>query len=219
METEATAGIGGTPWWAAERPRIRTMRPDESETVVETLALAFAHDPVLGWMLPGQHTRAARSRRAFAIFGRRYYWRRNDATYVTDNAEGVACWIPPDAVELGALAELRLTLALAPATRGELPRVLRALKAMEENHPHEPHWYLPAVGVRPEAQGRGLGDALLQPVLERADADGVPAYLEATTPRNRALYERNGFVVTAEPRLPDDGPPFWPMWREPGGGR
>ena len=37
--------------------------------------------------------------------------------------------------------------------------------------------------MSPELQGRGIGSALMQPVLERCDRDGMPAYLEATTPR------------------------------------
>jgi hypothetical protein len=44
----------------------------------------------------------------------------------------------------------------------------------------------------------------------------VPAYLEASTPRNRALYERHGFTVTEEFVLGKGSPPLWRMWREPG---
>ena len=44
----------------------------------------------------------------------------------------------------------------------------------------------------------------------------MPAYHEATTPRNRALYERHGYVTLGEFTLPDGGPPLWRMWREPG---
>ena len=36
---------------------------------------------------------------------------------------------------------------------------------------------------------------LLEPDLRRCDQDGVPAYLEATSPLNRAFYARNGFEV------------------------
>ena len=40
------------------------------------------------------------------------------------------------------------------ATYGRLrPRVIRALAALESNHPAEPHYYLPLVGVDPEWQG------------------------------------------------------------------
>jgi hypothetical protein len=52
-------------------------------------------------------------------------------------------------------------------------------------------------------------------VLDRADRDGVPAYHEATTPRNRALYERHGYVNQGAFTLPDGGPTLWRMWRDP----
>ena len=44
---------------------------------------------------------------------------------------------------------------------------------------------------------------------------GLHAYHEATTPRNRALYERHGYVHQGEFVLPDGGPPLWRMWRDP----
>jgi hypothetical protein len=53
------------------------------------------------------------------------------------------------------------------------------------------------------------------PLLSRCDAEGVPAYLEASSPRNRALYERHGFEVTQEFRVGADAPPIWGMWRDP----
>ena len=43
----------------------------------------------------------------------------------------------------------------------------------------------------------------------------MPAYLEASSPRNRALYERHGFAVTEEFFLGKGSPPLWRMWREP----
>ena len=43
------------------------------------------------------------------------------------------------------------------------------------------------MGFEPEWQGRGLSTALLRPVLERCDDEKLPAYLEASSPRNRAL--------------------------------
>jgi hypothetical protein len=43
----------------------------------------------------------------------------------------------------------------------------------------------------------------------------VPAYLEATSERNRDLYRRHGFVDREVLELPDDCPPLYPMWRDP----
>ena len=47
------------------------------------------------------------------------------------------------------------------------------------------------------------------------DRDGVAAYLEASSPRNRVLYERHGFEVTEEFTLGRGSPPLWRMWRAP----
>jgi GNAT superfamily N-acetyltransferase len=113
------------------------------------------------------------------------------------------------------LDQLRLLPPLARICGRALPRLFRQLSLAESKHPHEPHYYLPFAGVEPGWQGRGIGAALLRPVLERCDRDGMPAYLEATAPRNRALYERNGFETTDVIELPKKGPPMWLMWREP----
>ena len=86
---------------------------------------------------------------------------------------------------------------------------------MGAHHPDQPHWYLPVIGTQPDMQGQGHGSALLRPVLEICDRTGVPAYLEATTERNRALYARHGFVATAEIRAADC-PPLTAMVRRPG---
>lgn len=49
------------------------------------------------------------------------------------------------------------------------------------------------IGTRPEAQGRGLGSALLRAISAEADAAGLPLYLEAATEAAAALYERYGY--------------------------
>jgi GNAT superfamily N-acetyltransferase len=88
---------------------------------------------------------------------------------------------------------------------------------MHESHPREPHYYVRIIGVRAARQGRGLGSTLMQPTLEKADADGLPTYLEASSERSAALYERLGFVHLRKLELPDGGPPVWSMRRPPNG--
>ena len=81
-------------------------------------------------------------------------------------------------------------------------RLFEILGLMEAKHPVEPHYYLFLLGTRPGWQGRGLGSSLMAPVLQTCDRDGVPAYLEATSERNKQLYLRHGFEVTDEIRCP-----------------
>ena len=70
-------------------------------------------------------------------------------------------------------------------------------------------------GTDPDHQGQGLASAVMQPVLTRCDAEGVPAYLESTKERNVGFYEGHGFVVRSEEQIPLGGPQLWLMWREP----
>jgi GNAT superfamily N-acetyltransferase len=94
-------------------------------------------------------------------------------------------------------------------------RVLTLLELVDREHPTEDvHQYLFVLGTRPEWQSLGLGSALLRAVLDPCDEDGTPAYLEATSERNRQLYLRHSFAVRSTVRLPA-GPPMWCMWREP----
>jgi GNAT superfamily N-acetyltransferase len=105
-------------------------------------------------------------------------------------------------------------LDLLRAFGPRLPRSLSLLTRIEKHHPAEPHWYLEAIGTVPEARGRGIGPTVLTPVLDRCDAEGVPAYLESSNPRNIPFYERHGFVRRPLFELPRGCPTITPMWRD-----
>jgi ribosomal protein S18 acetylase RimI-like enzyme len=205
---------------AVERPRpdgsdIRKMTAAEIEPVARSLAEAFYEDPHFRWIVRADAKRLERLTRGFALFTARV-WLPHDEGYIHDQLFGAALWMPPRTWHLSVLAQLRLLPATISRLRGDSPRLLKALTFIERKHPREPdHWYLPIIGVAPAWQGRGFGAALLRPMLERCDADRLPAYLEASSPRNRALYERQGFTVMEECRYASDGPPLWRMWREP----
>lgn len=204
---------------AADRPRpdggdIRKMTAADLGPVARTLARAFYDDPHFRWIVRDDEKRMDRMVRGFRTFVERI-WFTPDESYVHERLIGAALWMPPDTWHLSLLAQLRLLPAILTNVRGDSGRLLTAVNWMERNHPHERHWYLPAIGVTTAWQGRGYGAALLRPMLERCDSERLPAYLEASTPRNRALYERHGFEVVEEGRYAADGPPLWRMWREP----
>jgi GNAT superfamily N-acetyltransferase len=83
---------------------------------------------------------------------------------------------------------------------------------MTRHHLAGPHHYLFAIGVRPDRQGTGLGGQLLVHGHQRLG--GLPAYLEATSPDSRRLYQRHGYHDLGEIHLPD-GPAIWRMWATP----
>jgi GNAT superfamily N-acetyltransferase len=197
--------VAGTASTAALRPRKATAA--DLPHVTDTLALSFYDDPVLMWfiddgsrrrqLLPGFFRAVAESYLAY------------DEIYAVDERVSAAVWAPP-----GAEDDEELPSVVGEAVEEYAERLFEILGLLEEKHPVEPHYYLFFLGTRPGWQGRGLGSSLMAPVLETCDRDRVPAYLEATSERNKQLYLRHGFEVTDQIAL-RDGPTMWRMWRSP----
>jgi GNAT superfamily N-acetyltransferase len=188
---------------------VRLARRDEAKALAQPLARAFYDDPVTIWANPSERTRYRRIERFY--LGRMRALLPHELSYATADGSGAAIWSPPDAWEMG-LRELLhdLPAFLSPRT----PLVLRGMHGVEKRHPTGPHYYLAVLGVDPPAQGKGLGSALLHPMLRRCDEQQVGAYLETGTQKNVRFYSRHGFRVTDEVPLPK-GPPMWLMWRDP----
>ena len=70
------------------------------------------------------------------------------------------------------------------------------------------------IGTDLTVRGKGFGQLLMHSRLDRCDAEHAPAYLEASKPDLVPYYQRFGFEVTAEIKLPSRGPSMWQMWRE-----
>jgi ribosomal protein S18 acetylase RimI-like enzyme len=179
--------------------------------IVADLHAAFAEDPVLCWVFPDPVRRRRWGSAYFDIHARRSM--RAGTSWHTDG--GAALWDAPNRWRLSTAESLSLALRSAPGIGRRGGLVGEGLMEVEHAHPAEPHWYLAVLGVRPDRRGLGAGSALLEPGLARADAAGMPCYLESSNPRNVGLYERHGFEVVAEHWLPD-GPLFTYMWRRPG---
>lgn len=92
------------------------------------------------------------------------------------------------------------------ANRLRITALMQVMELMEEHHPDEPHLYLMLIGSDPAARGARFGHALMRSRLDRCDAEGCPAYLENTKPKNEGYYTRFGFEITGEMKLPEGGP-------------
>jgi ribosomal protein S18 acetylase RimI-like enzyme len=207
----ATGARPRTAWQALGVIEVHQATADDLGSLSTTLARAFGDDPVMGWLIGENHH--DRLRRFFAAELRQYL-RSSGEVLTNARRQAGALWAAPGQWRTGWLDMLRSAPAMLRALRGRVPRGIRALGVIERTHPREPHWYLGVLGTDPEAQGRGIASALLQPVLERCDRSGLGAYLESSKEQNILYYQRFGFTVTGEIPLPD-GPTLWPMWRDP----
>ncbi len=181
--------------------------------LAQMLARSFADDPVLTYVLPAKD-RQARMRRLFEL-DLRYLIMPLGESYTTEGEpRGAALWAPPGRWKPSTWALLRSAPAFMRIMGNRLRAAIAFNALVEKHHPKEPHYYLGTLGTDPAFQRKGVGTALLQPVLDRCDAEAIPAYLETSKDVNVPYYRRHGFEVTNQVTLPD-GPPVWFMWREP----
>jgi ribosomal protein S18 acetylase RimI-like enzyme len=195
-------------------PAVRPATAADHEAAAEALALAFADDPAWAHMMPDDATRAEQLLVFFTaeIDNLVPEYRR---LWVTEDGSGAAVWGAPGRWRVPMPRTLRPARQMASAFGRRLPLAIWTQLRLERLHPSKPdHWYLHYLGVEPRCQGRGIGGALLTPVLKVCDEEGIGAYLESSTERNRALYERNGFSVTDTFNLPVRGPVIREMWRD-----
>jgi GNAT superfamily N-acetyltransferase len=195
----------------------RTAAAGAVPTVAAALADAFINDPVYTWMLPGTQRLKPRLRTMFAAEMEQYVLPNGGTVWTTSDYDGAACELPPGACEMPKSMTGKEALTWLRAFGTRLLLAGRVQRAMEKRHLPEPHFYVRIVGVRPALQGKGVGSALMQPTLERADSAGVATYIEASSKRSAALYERLGFVHVGVLELPEGGPPVWRMRRPPAG--
>jgi len=199
---------------AASSPVVSVATGADREAIADALADAFFDDPVLSWILKEPDSRHRRLARLFGVQLRGHYLPLG-TVWTTDDRAGAALWAPPGHAIIPPATILRHLPDMLQALGRHALRAVRTLNHVERLHPKEPHWYLGVLGTRTAAQGRGVGSAVLGPVLERCDAEGTAAYLESSKEANIAFYRRHGFEVTGEIPLPFGGPTVWPMWREP----
>jgi GNAT superfamily N-acetyltransferase len=184
------------------------------EAAAEVMGRAFWEYPFPAAFLPDEAERAE-------FYP--HFWRlaidlaiRHGESYATPNFEAVVNWESPG----NALSEEQWVQSPhfdeCMSNGGERP--YPAAHQMEEMQKHNAtmdHWYLQSIGVDPNQKGKGLASLLIQPMLERADAEALRVYLDTNTEDNISMYEHFGFRVVERADLP--GYDYWnaSMLREP----
>jgi ribosomal protein S18 acetylase RimI-like enzyme len=183
----------------------------------DLFARTFSDDPILTWPLLEEGVEQS-VKRNWMTFGPACV----DAGWIWEVPvlQGFASWIPPNEGSLFIEIEARSRTEVAAITPDGGERYHQLWDWIEAHLPDEPHWYLDHIAVAPQRQGEGVGSALIRFGLERASADGVPAFLETARERNVALYEHLGFRTVSFGSLPGGGPMIWFMrWDPPDANR
>ncbi|MBB2943539.1 ribosomal protein S18 acetylase RimI-like enzyme [Actinoplanes lutulentus] len=194
-------------------PVIRPIREDEVETVGAFISNAFDDLAANHYLVPVPAERETVMAGFFSLESETAF--KQGRIEVIDHPDGgyaaAAVWFDrvTDLPEAEAYMERLETI-----TGDHFERFGALGELFDKNHPHEPHWHLAFLGVRPSEQGKSLGSLMMKHVHDELDANGTAAYLEATNQNNVRLYRRHGYqpMDPCEIYLPD-GTAFYRMWR------
>lgn len=194
---------------------VRRATAGDLEAVAETLGTAFVGDPWIAWIVPADRHRERIAALQASLLGsiglpHGEVWLAERAGRVL----GAGLWLLAGReVPRQAWAQVA---DVEPELMGDRhASAASAAAATRHLRPSTPHHLLATLGVLPDERHQGIGAALLLPVLDRSDRDGVDAYLETSTEDNLRFYGRLGFEVAGVAHVPDGGPPVWAMLRLP----
>ncbi len=196
---------------------VHPVEPDECPEAAEVLLRAFFDFSMNQYLFPDPKKR---------VWQLRFIYQRLLALYcgvggafITDDGSGVALWAPPHYWHgVGIWRHVRAGFLATPFHIGldMTRRRIGALRDIEHRHRteiQEPHWSLELIGADPKQQRTGSGTALIQHVLDRADRQGLPAYVITHDARNVAYYERFGFLLVGNAPFEPGAPPTCSLLR------
>lgn len=137
----------------------------------------------------------------------------------TPGITGIAAWLPPGRTPFDLAHLFRNELLLAPWKIGWRPAlrlytlIRHAGRAQKQCAP-EKFYYLSSFCVDSSHRGKGIGSALLAPLLTKADSEHMPCYLETETGMAIRFYRKHGFHVINDIIIPGNGPVMHVMLRE-----
>lgn len=188
---------------------VRIARRSEESRIAHLMTLAFAREPICRFQYPDPWDYAIH----FPEFTRLYAGNAFEHGCAHTIGDGIAAalWLPPGVHPDEEALTAHLERSVSPARLGPL---MAMMEAMGKNHPEEPHWFLPLIGVDPFYHGQGHGSVLLRYRLAACDREGQLAYLDSSNPTNIPFYENHGFELLASIPLGSEVK-MYPMLRRP----
>jgi ribosomal protein S18 acetylase RimI-like enzyme len=146
---------------------------------------------------------------------------RYGEVYTNPEISGVIFTLPPGHTKISQWEYIRNGFLLTPFMMGtqnfQNSQICEEFVAVAHGKimNTRPHMYLWGLAIDPAHKRQGIGSALLQPLLDKADAQKMPVYLETHDENNVAYYQKHRFDLIHSDRIPKFDLPIWCMLREP----
>ena len=191
--------------------------PHQINDAAHVLSRAFYHDPLFQYLFPEDSTRKNLSFYTFKFIISHAY-KKGFILSTSPSLEGIAVWLPSSSIHRNLIDQIRFGALTIYLKQGKeiINRQVSASEYMKSLHRSQlsvPHLYLSTIGIDETHRGKGLASSLIQPMLDKADREGLPCYLDTHNENNVGLYQRFGFRVAHESVIPDSNVRHWAMIR------
>lgn len=203
----------------SNKMEIMALKPEQRKTAARTVSAAFYDYPSLCHYFPDPKRRTrwlpwymGRVLNCAQKFGE---------VWVTEDTSCVLFILPPNHTRLTSKDYIKSGMLTVPLIIG-LGRYqsvdeceLYLADTQERLLAGRSHYYLWGLAVDPSRQRKGVGTALLEAFLEKADEEKLPVYLETHKEANVSYYENRGFKLIGSEIIPKHNLRFWCLLHEP----
>jgi len=187
------------------------MHAAERDTVAAFIAKGYFDDIFFKWVVPLESERLAVLTDYYKVYlgavGAYIYVAEENGVMV-----GASVWLPHD-------ADPAIYDDIDAAAGVFAPHFRAVADASHESEPKDTAFTQLVGFVTDEAhRGRGIGVALLKAHLDLMDAEGIPTYLEASTPfHGGGVYGKFGYTLYGPLLTFSPTAVLYPLWRPAGG--
>lgn len=186
--------------------RIRQFATEDFDAALSVIVAAFQNGSLYKFVAPDASARAEFLEAMFRL--RMKFCLKKAEVYVAvaEKIVGVAVWIPPyvammqeDMAESGGAEVFD---KMTPDVRKRWTDFAAELSRLMKKYIQQPFWSLAPIVVLPERQGEGIASLLIRKQLEKIDAQKLPCVLATQDEKNVVIYQRYGFKVVGEDKIP-----------------
>jgi len=178
----------------------------DRDAAAAVLGLAFTEYELLRYYFQDKEKRRAVAQ-TFCFIALSVCLKYGEAYASSEKLEGVAAWLPPGKAPFGGWQVIRsvpLSILFRFVRQGasRMQAYDRYWRNLHRKLVPYSYWYLHIIGVAPVYHGQGFASWLVRPILERIDQEQMPCLVETHAEKNVAIYQRFGFEVISEGKIP-----------------